>query len=67
MDYETLKAAWDKLERGDPLTDLELKHLKKSAEQGLAYLEARGERFVLFKTRLDLETIKGYMRERSRR
>jgi hypothetical protein len=67
MDYDTMKPLWEKFDRGDPITDSELGMLKKQIEQGISYLEARGERFVLFKSRLDLERINGYIRARKER
>lgn len=62
--YEELRDAWETFDRGDKLTDQQLKMLKKNAEDGLKYLEARGERFVCFKTILDLDSIKGYINAR---
>lgn len=56
-----LKTLWRKFDKGDALTTDELKLLRISAEQGEAYLAARGDRLSLFKTRCDLSTIAGYL------
>lgn len=55
---------WRKFDRGDPLTDSELSELIESASDGLRYLQARGERFVSYKTIMDLETLRGFQRAR---
>ena len=60
-----LKAAWDKYDRGDHLTDEELRMLIKSADQGADYLSARGEWLARAKTLTDLESLRGYLRARN--
>ena len=59
-----LKDAWEKYEKTGVLSDEELDSLIESAESGLKYLEARGERFVSFKTILDLEFLTRMKRSR---
>jgi hypothetical protein len=60
MYSEHLKKLWMNFDLGEPLTDSDLKDLIKSAEDALTYLDARNERFVSSKTRLDLETLRGF-------
>lgn len=64
---KSLKELWNVFGCGDPITDEELNTLIVSAQSGIEYLEARGEKFVLFKTILDLETLKGFQNARKRR
>lgn len=59
-----LKTLWRTFDRGDHLTNAELKRLEKSVREGLAYLQARGERLAVFKTVADLNAIEGYIRAR---
>lgn len=61
-----LKELWDTFAKGDPLTDDDIKSLIKSAESALEYLDARRERFVSFKTRLDLERLRSYQTARKK-
>ncbi len=58
MEEASLESLWKKYEKDDPLSDEELEELIVSATVGLNYLNARGERFVSFKTILDLETLR---------
>ena len=57
----SLKQLWQIFDKGDMLTDKELDRLMKNAQEGLTYLLARGERFVSFKTYLDMERIRSYV------
>ena len=59
-----LKELWCTFERGDHLETWELKRLKKSAEEGLAYLRARGESLAAAKTLMDLNRITDYLHAR---
>lgn len=61
---KTLKDLWKKFEKGDSLSDDELEDLIISASVGLNYLKARNEKFVSFKTQLDLDTLKRIKRWR---
>ena len=63
-DERVLADTWQKFDRGDPITDGELKELINSAKEGLRYLRARGERFVSYKTILDIETLRGFQSTR---
>jgi hypothetical protein len=58
---EDLTKAWQTFDRGDPLTDEDIKLLISSAETALIYLDARGERFVSAKTRQDLYVLRSYL------
>lgn len=60
-----LKVAWEKFRKGDPILDDELEALIQNAEDGIEFLINRQETGgVLFKTRMDLETLRGYQRAR---
>lgn len=67
VEAEALREAWRKFDKGDHLTDAELRTLKRSAEEGERYLVARGERLATAKTRLDLSRIEGYLDARRTR
>jgi hypothetical protein len=60
----TLRELWKLFDRGDFVDTAGLKRLLENAEAGESYLEARGEYLALFKTRLDIDRIKGYLIER---
>lgn len=62
----TLADLWDVFDRGDHLTDGDLKVLIASAEAGLRYLRARGERLSAAKTAMDLARLEGYRDARKR-
>lgn len=63
-DRSALGIAWEKFDRGDHISDDEVKLLIRSAEQGANYLSARGESLAFHKTVTDLEALKGYLRAR---
>jgi len=60
----SLRELWVIFSKGDHLTDSELDRLIKSAEKGVEYLEARGERLTLKATYFDLEALRGYKQAR---
>lgn len=63
-----LTDAWKKFRHGDSLTDKELAALIADIETGMAFLENRGETGgVLFKARLDRESLVGFKRARENR
>lgn len=62
-----IKELWDTFDRGDHLSEPELRALIKSAEQGLGYLQARGERLATCKTLMDLERLLAYQYARRTR
>jgi len=63
-----LTEAWRKFRDGDAISDSELAALIADVETGMAFLENRGETGgVLFKARLDAETLRGYQRARRER
>jgi hypothetical protein len=61
-----LTKAWQVFRDGGPISDEELIAMMLEAENALRYLEHRGESFSLatFKTRLDLESLRGFARAR---
>jgi len=61
-----IRTLWEVFEHGGHLTIPELKRLAKSAENGLEYLQARGEHLAAFKTNLDLHSIRDYIAARAR-
>lgn len=63
-----LKNAWEKLSNCGCVTDDELDAIIESAEIALPYMESRGEMFRLFvtKTRIDLELLYSFKRNRER-
>lgn len=60
MASRDLRELWRVFGVGDHLTDVEIKRLIESAEQGAAYLVARGERLAASKTLMDLDTLRSY-------
>jgi hypothetical protein len=57
----TLRDLWEVFDRGDHLSDGDLKILISSAESGLRYLHARGERLAASRTAMDLERLRSYV------
>lgn len=64
MNEDELQYAWTKFDRGDALTDQEIRFMIPGAEAALRYLRARGERFVASKTCLDLQALQSYLAAR---
>lgn len=61
-----LTVAWMKFRHGNALTDAELNALIADIETGIPFLENRGETGgVLFKARLDRETLLGFRSART--
>ena len=59
-----MKGLWAIFDRGDHLSDADLKLLIKSAQEGEAYLRARGEYLAAAKTTLDLHRLQDYLGSR---
>jgi len=68
MTVKILKALWVKFDHGDPINNEELDMLIASAQEGLQYLEARGQvwQMPMSRTLLDLYRLQGFWRERQR-
>jgi hypothetical protein len=67
MEGNYLRLLWKIFDRGDPLSDKELESLLRSSNDGIAFLEVRGETGgVLFKARLDLEKLMSFKLARER-
>lgn len=60
MNY-SIKSRWEKFDRGDLLSDEDLDVLIDNVEQGIEFLEARGETGgVLFKALVNSERLHSY-------
>lgn len=59
-----LRELWGVYDRGDHLTDSEVARLLESAEQGVNYLQARGERLAAKTTLIDISTLKSFQQAR---
>ena len=63
-----MKERWAKFRRGDALSKQELEALIMECQTGISWLEARGETGgVLFKARIDLETLLSFQHFRARK
>jgi len=62
-----MREAWEKFDRGDHLTTPELRKMAVQGRQAEKFLADRGETGgVLFKLRLNLNAIEGYLYERAK-
>lgn len=61
MSSRDLRKLWETFSRGDHLKTSELKILIRSAEQGMEYLNARGEKLAAAKTAMDLSSLRSYL------
>jgi len=63
---QSIKKAWERFDRADHLSNIELDALIESVATGIAFLEARGESGgVLYKARINQISLLGFKRART--
>lgn len=61
----TMKDSWARFDRGDPLGTAEIRQMVRDGRAAEKFLSERGETGgVLFKLRLDLSQLEGYLNAR---